>query len=159
MPEFEDVNDALIAVVKALGGSKQVGPMLWPDRAPDAAQRQLLDCLNPDRPAHLTPGQTLLLLRLARQRGYHAAMDWLVSDLGYLPTAPRQVDDEVAELQRQFVAGVAALQELAGRLQALPVAVAPSAAPAPAHGAHGGGFAPGAFGVGNGARVRAVGGV
>ncbi len=155
MPEFEDVNDALIAVVKALGGSKQVGPVLWPDRAPDAAQRQLLDCLNPDRPAHLTPGQTLLLLRLARQRGYHAAMDWLVGDLGYLPTAPRQVEDEAAELQRQFVAGVAALQELAARLQGLQAA--PSAAPA--HGVQGGGFAPGAFGVGSVARVRAVGGV
>lgn len=42
MAEFESVNDALIGAVKALGGSKQVGPLLWPEKAPDAAERLAL---------------------------------------------------------------------------------------------------------------------
>ena len=40
---------ALVEAVKALGGSKVVGCKLWPEKAPDAAQRLLLDCLNDDR--------------------------------------------------------------------------------------------------------------
>ena len=38
---MDSMNDALIALVKALGGSKVVGPMLWPEKMADAAQRVL----------------------------------------------------------------------------------------------------------------------
>lgn len=117
MADFESVNEALIHVVKAMGGSKQVGPVLWPDVAPDAAQRRLLDCLNDDRPAHLTPGQMMLILRMARQRGLHDAMAWLLSHLGYAPTTPVEPRDEVAELQRQVVAAADVLQGLVARIE------------------------------------------
>ena len=85
---MDSINDALIACVKALGGSKQVGPMLWPEKPPEAAQRLLLDCLNEDRPAHLSPDHVVLILRKARQAGHHDALGYLLADLGYAPTTP-----------------------------------------------------------------------
>lgn len=136
-------NDALVAAVKALGGSKVVGALLWPEKAPDAAQRLLLDCLNDDRPAHLTPDHVRLILRLARQRGHHDAVAWLLADLGYAPPQPVEPRDEVAELQRQFIEASRAMQQLAGRIERLNTAPAvvhhtlhaPYGTPAPLRGA------------------------
>ena len=126
---------ALVGAVKALGGSKAVAAQIWPEKAPDAAQRLLLDCLNDDRPAHLTPDQVLFVLRLARQRGHHDAVAWLLSDLGYAPPQPVEPRDEVAELQRQFIEASRAMQQLAGRIERLQVA--PSAGPAAIHAPYG----------------------
>lgn len=136
-------NDALVAAVKALGGSKVVGALLWPEKAPDAAQRLLLDCLNDDRPAHLTPDHVLMILRLARQRGHHDAVAWMLAHLGYAAPQPVEPRDEVAELQRQFIEASRAMQQLAGRIERLNTAPAvvhhtinaPYGAPAPLRGA------------------------
>ena len=65
---------ALVEAVKALGGSKAVAGKLWPEKPVEAAQRLLLDCLNDDRPAHLSPDHVLLILRMARQAGHHGAV-------------------------------------------------------------------------------------
>lgn len=116
---MESINDALVDCIKLLGGSKVVGPMLWPEKAADAAQRLLLDCMNPDRPAHLTPEQMVLLLRKARQQGHHATLEWLLADLGYAKPIPIDPRDEVAELQRQFIAATQALGGMAARIQEL----------------------------------------
>lgn len=116
---MDSLNDELIALVKALGGSKVVGPMLWPEKMADAAQRLLLDCLNPDRPAHLTPEQMLLLLRKARQAGHHGAVEWLMGDLGYAKPVPIAPRDEAAELQRQFIAATEQMAQMMNRMQAL----------------------------------------
>jgi len=116
---MDSMNDALIALVKALGGSKVVGPMLWPEKMADAAQRVLLDCLNPERPAHLTPEQMALLLRKGRQAGYHEAADWLMADLGYSAPVPLAPRDEAAELQRQFIAATEQMASMVARMQAL----------------------------------------
>ena len=116
---MDSFNDALMAVVKAMGGSKVVGAMLWPEKATDAAQRLLLDCLNDDRPAHLTPEHVLLILRLARQRGHHDAVAWLLANLGYAAPQPIEPRDEVADLQRQFIEASRAMQQLAGRIERL----------------------------------------
>lgn len=116
---MESINDALIDLVKALGGSKQVGHRLWPDAAPDQAQRKLLDCLNEDRPHHLTPGQLMLLLRMGRERGIHLAVDFMLHDLGYAAPVPLEPVDEFAELQRQFVEATRHMQSMAARLEQL----------------------------------------
>lgn len=114
-----DINDALISCVKAAGGSKVVGPKLWPDKAPDTAQRALLDCLNPDRAAHLTPDQLVFVFRLARDAGCHDGMDAMCSALSYAPTLPVEPEDERAALQRQFIESTATLTRLAMRIEAL----------------------------------------
>lgn len=110
---------ALVDAVKALGGSKVVGCKLWPEKAPDAAQRLLLDCLNDDRPAHLTPEHVLLILRLARQRGHHGAVAWLLASLGYAPPQPVELRDEAAELQRQFIEATRTMQSMVDRMAKL----------------------------------------
>lgn len=114
---MDSFNDVLIACVKACGGSKQVGPLLWPEKAPDGAQRALLDCLNEDRPAKLSPEQVLLVLRMARARGFHAGMEFIASDLGYTAPTPVEPKDEVAELQRQFIESVRLQSALADRIE------------------------------------------
>ena len=116
---MDSLNDALVECVKACGGSKQVGPVLWPEKTPDAAQRLLLDCLNEDRPAHLSPEHVLLVLRLARGKGCHAGMHYLADKLGYTHPVPVEPRDEVAELQRQFVAATHTMSLLAQRLEQL----------------------------------------
>lgn len=114
---MESFNDALVVCVKACGGTKQVGALLWPEKAPDAAQRALLDCLNEDRPAKLSPEQVLLILRLARGKGCHDGMEFITAELGYAPPVPVEPRDEIAELQRQFIEAVRAQTELAQRIE------------------------------------------
>jgi hypothetical protein len=114
---YESLNEALIDCVKAAGGSKQVGPLLWPEKAPDAAQRMLLDCMNEDRPAKLSPEQVLLVLRLARAKGHHEGMGFILSDLGYAPPVPVDPRDEAAELQRQFMGVMGKAEELVQRME------------------------------------------
>jgi hypothetical protein len=114
---FESLNDALIECIKAAGGSKQVGPLLWPEKAPDAAQRLLLDCLNDDRAAKLSPEQVLLVLRLARQKGFHDGMNYIASELGYGTPVPVEPRDEAAELMRQYIASVEEQKRTAERLE------------------------------------------
>lgn len=114
---METLNDALIACVKAAGGSKQVGPLLWPEKTPDAAQRNLLDCLNEDRPSKLSPDQVLLVLRLARAKGCHAGVDFILADLGYAPTSPVEPRDEAAELMRRYIEAGEELKRTAERME------------------------------------------
>lgn len=116
---YESLNEALIDCVKAAGGSKQVGPQLWPEKTPDAAQRLLLDCLNDERPARLSPEQVLLVLRLARERGHHGGISFILASLGYTPTSPIEPKDEAAELQRQGAEMLAALERITERMQRL----------------------------------------
>lgn len=114
---MESFNDALIACIKACGGSKQVGPLLWPEKAPDVAQRLLLDCLNEDRPAKLSPDQVLLVLRLARARGFHDGIKFIASDLGYGTPVPMEPRDEVADLMRSFNESVSQQAQLVARIE------------------------------------------
>lgn len=114
---MESLNDALITCIKAAGGSKQVGPKLWPEKAPDAAQRMLLDCLNEDRAAKLSPEQVLLVLRLARACGCHDGMNFIASELGYGTPVPVEPRDEVADLMRAFNDSVSQQAQLASRIE------------------------------------------
>lgn len=83
MPFFEGPEDALREAVRAIGGPKKVGPMLWPDKTPDAAARLLQDCLNAGRSEKLDLSQVLFILRAARDTGFHAAFQYLAADAGY----------------------------------------------------------------------------
>lgn len=116
---MDGLNQALIDCVKAAGGSSNVGKKLFPEKSPDAAQRTLLDCLNEDRPAKLSPEQVLLVLRLARAKGYHGGIAFILADLGYAPTSPIDPKDEVAELQRQFIEASNRMAETAAHAEKL----------------------------------------
>ncbi len=103
MPDFETINEALISCVKVLGGSKQVGHKLWPEKTVDAAQRHLLACLNEDKPERLSPEQLVLLMRMSREHGCHAVMSFLADSLGYAEPVPIDPRDELTELMRQYL--------------------------------------------------------
>lgn len=106
---LENINDALIECVKAIGGSKLVGPRLWPEKDVDGAQRYLLDCLNPDRPNHkLSPEHVVLILRIAREKGCHIGIHFLCETLAYSEPHPIEPKDELADLLRQYLAARAA---------------------------------------------------
>lgn len=105
MKNFESINEALIACVKASGGSKTVGAAIWPDLAPDQAQRKLLNALDESRPENLKPSQVMLILKLARQRGFHEGIGYALDSLGYAPTNPIEPKDEAAETMRQIAEG------------------------------------------------------
>jgi hypothetical protein len=101
--QSETVNDALIECVKACGGSKVVGLALWPAKGVEAAQRNLLACLNPDRNEKLSPDETLHIMRMARERGCHEGMQYMASFLSYSMPTPVEPRDELAELLRQHI--------------------------------------------------------
>lgn len=114
---YESLNEALIDCIKAAGGSKQVGPLLWPEKAPDAAQRLLLDCLNDERSAKLSPEQVMLVLRMARQKGHHEGMNYIAGELGYGTPVPVDPKDEAADLLRQALAAAEQSRKTAERLE------------------------------------------
>lgn len=119
---FETVEDALGFVISALGGAKVVGCKLRPDLAensPESAQRWVLECLNPDRPAFFHPSQVLVLLRLGREAGLHNAMEWICDRAGYAKPTPVEPQDEQAQLMRTFVQSVEIQRHTLARLEAL----------------------------------------
>lgn len=101
MTDFENPNDALKALVVALGGTKQVGPALWPDKGVDEARRLLCDTLSDERPAKLDLSQVLFIFRLGKAKGVHIGMDYIAATLGYSKPTPLEPIDELADLLRQ----------------------------------------------------------
>jgi hypothetical protein len=83
MPFYEGIEDALKTAVQALGGAKEVGKALWPDKSADNAGRFLLDCLNTERPAKLDYSQLIWIFRAARDKGEHAPFLWFANEVGY----------------------------------------------------------------------------
>lgn len=116
---MDGLNGILVECVRACGGSKQVGPLLWPEKTPEAAQRLILACLNEDRAERLSPEQLAFVLKLAKAKGCHAGIHFLCDTLGYSHPTPIEPRDEAAELQKQFIAATEAMQQLAARMESL----------------------------------------
>lgn len=115
----ESIYEALRATVAGLGGAKTVASILWPEKPADEANRQLLDCLNPDRAARLDPEKLLLLLRLARGKGIHTAIGWILDELGYAKPVPVDPEDQQSDLMRQYIRSVEQQRQLVDRLARL----------------------------------------
>ncbi len=113
---FDSVNDALQSAVTALGGFKKVGPALRPELPIDQAAGWLRDCLNAARREKLAPEQMMLVLRMARAAGYHAAMNFVAFDTGY-KASPVDPQSQEAELQARFVDAVEGLSAIQAQLQ------------------------------------------
>lgn len=112
----ESFSDALKEVILAAGGTKSVACKLWPEKTPDAAQRTLLDALNDNRPEKLSPDQVLLLIRLGREVGCHAAINYVSRDGGYSDPQPIEPEDEKAKLMREFIAAQKAMSAISAQL-------------------------------------------
>lgn len=113
----EDINDALRAAIKCLGGTKAIAVQLWPEKTIADAQSYLNDCLNTARPAHLFPEQVLLLLRWAKERNCHEAMNYICAQAGYSAPVPIDPEDELARLQRDYINAVNLLASITPKIQ------------------------------------------
>lgn len=118
MPFYEGAEQALTAAVQHLGGAKQVGAMLWPDKTPDSARTRLLDCLNPSRSERLDMSEAMFILKHAKDRGFHAPFAWFAAEVGYEArpiTKAEEVDrltTVVEQSSKTLAAAVAALERM-----------------------------------------------
>lgn len=119
MDEIDSINSMLIECVKAAGGSKKVGPILWPEKTVTDAQKLLLSCLNEDRPEKLSPDQAFLIERMAKEAGSHSAINYRCRALGYSIPTPIEPEDNKAILMREFIESQKKLSEIAERISQL----------------------------------------
>lgn len=115
----ESITEAIKDTIAACGGTKTVAAKLWPEKAPDAAHRLLLSCLNDDRPERLSPEQLMFVLRMGRERGVHVGITYILRELGYADPQPIEPVDELAELQRNYIESVQQQARLAARMERL----------------------------------------
>src|SRR5690606_22268967 len=113
---YDTYEDAIRDCVTALGGNKAVGNMLWPALPADEAGRKLAHCLNPEKREKLDLGELRLIRRAARQAGVHILAHYEARDAGYTEPQPLNPEDEAAQLQREFIASVKALEQLQARM-------------------------------------------
>jgi len=112
MDEIDSINSMLVACVKALGGSKKVASVMWPEKPINDAQKLLLSCLNDDRPEKLSPDQAFLIERMARDAGHHIAIEFRCKALSYSIPTPIEPEDEKAQLMRDFINAQNSLAEM-----------------------------------------------
>lgn len=112
---YDTENDALRSCIAAAGGFKVVAGNLWPSLKPGSAYSRLTACLDESKHEKLTFAEIIAVGRMGKEAGCHALMSYLGTELSYEVRAVAP-EDQRAELQRKFVAGVAQLTELARRL-------------------------------------------
>ena len=117
---FESWEEALRDDVRALGGPKAVGKLLFPQKDVEPAGRALSDCLNSDRRERLTDEQERLIIRMAwRARGYSAALHFICDDTQFERTKPLSPENELAELQRRFIEAASDVRAISDRIERL----------------------------------------
>ena len=112
----DDMNEAIRATINALGGMKAVGVELKPERSAVDAGKWLADCLNSAKRDRLDPDQLAYIRRKARAGGCHILAAFEAQDAGYAPPQPIAPEDEAAQLQREFIASVKALDAIQTKL-------------------------------------------
>ena len=119
LPFYECAEDALRAAVEAMGGAKQVGVLLWPDKSPDAARTRLLDCMNTHRPERLDLSESMYILKRAKDAGHHAPFAWIAGEIGYdaKPVAKAEEIDRLTTVVEQSSKTLAAALATLERLQ------------------------------------------
>ena len=99
---YNDIFAALRGLVSACGGSKVVGPMIWPSKGAKA-ESWLDDCLNNDRAAKLCLEEFLQLLRIGREKGFHHAKHFVDETTMYAKSEPVEPEDELTRLLRAYL--------------------------------------------------------
>lgn len=117
--QADEVYDALRRLVDALGGAKEVGHRLRPDRDWQFARNWLLNCLNPEHAQELHPTQVVTLLRWASEAGYHDCKHWIDAATDYAPSAPLSHDVALTEAVKVAKAKKREAEESVKHLQEL----------------------------------------
>lgn len=111
--------DALRALIEALGGPKAVGHRLYPEKTMEEARRMLLHWCMPDRGEKPSLAQVLLLMKWGRDADQHVLAGYLMGEAGYAEPVPVDPKDEVAQLQREFIRAVEQQRQTLDRLTRL----------------------------------------
>lgn len=119
MPFYEGAEQALTAAVQHLGGAKQVGAALWPDKTPDSARTRLLDCLNPSRAERLDMSEAMFILKKAKEKGFHAPFQWMAGEVGYeaRPVTKAEEEDRLTTVIDNATRTLAAALPMLERMQ------------------------------------------
>lgn len=116
---YEDIFDVARAMVQAVGGAKCVAGRLWPHKPIAEAQRELLDCLNRERPRKFCIEEFLAIMRMAREAGFHQGKHWIDQDTGYQPTPPQDPKVERERLAESFDKASSTFMELTRQVKLL----------------------------------------
>ena len=114
---FDDIYQALMADIQALGGSKKIGSVLWPSLKPDKAGEKVANCANRSHAQKFDLEDMLLVIREARKVGSYATAFFMAGDTGFAQPQPIEPEDEKARLQTEFIQAVKAVQQLSGKLE------------------------------------------
>lgn len=98
-----DIYDALGDLVRAIGGPKEVGESLKPEKTLEDAAGWVKDCLNRKRREKFDPEHILWLLRKGREVGCHEPIKWICGSSGYTAPEPVEAESELAKLLREYV--------------------------------------------------------
>ena len=117
---YESMEEALKDDIRALGGSKVVGAMLWPEfeDEPEKTRTRLNDRVSAERRERLSDAQERLIMRKAREkRGWSAVMCFIADDTGFERPKALAPVDEAARLQRAFIESVHQQGEMLARME------------------------------------------
>lgn len=117
----DDIKDAIGTAVKALGGYKKVGHMLRPNMKMESAYAWLKECTTQGGDQDLDPLELMTLIRESRKVGCHSIVQYICQDASYEPPKPKEPEDEMAELKREFIESVKRQERIAERLGELAV--------------------------------------
>lgn len=113
----EDIFEALRTDIQALGGSKVVGAMLWPQLSPDKAGEKLANCLNRTRQEKFDPEEVLFIQREAARVGSLASLSFHADYVSIHRPVVIEPEDEKAQLQKDYIAAVEQISAIAKRLE------------------------------------------
>lgn len=97
MPFYDSPEKALDACIQALGGSKKVGALLFPEKTIDSASTYLMNCVDTHRAEKLSVSHVMMLFRMAKQAGVYAPFLWFANECGF-DARPIAKEDEVDRL-------------------------------------------------------------
>lgn len=120
----ETPEEALRALIDALGGPKVVGGFLFPEKTLEDARRLVLKWCDPDRIEKPGLDHLVLMLKKGRERDCHVFAAFLLSQAGYDDPRPVEPRDEMAELQRAYVNAARDIKRIAERIERVQVRVA-----------------------------------
>ena len=94
---YEDFRGAVKHLIEALGGPKNVGPILRPTKTLKQQRDWINDCLHPDRDTKFDLEDISTLLAEGRKRGIHCAINQLCDEAEYRhpDIAPKKSPDQV----------------------------------------------------------------
>lgn len=115
----DTIEEALRAVVMALGGPKRVSSELWPGKSITDGARHLNHSLDPDRPEKLSLGEVVWLLQAGSREGVHTAMAHLCQSAGYAEPTPVTPEEQQNALQREYIEAAKAMEQVVKRMERL----------------------------------------